>query len=972
MEVFLEKVLVVVRSVVQSLVNYRLYLNCIKRVVIFGYLLFGAQLVAYGQNSSNSDFNTFKLANGFTLQIQSDPTLEATSVALSVEAGSLNDPIGFSGMAHLVEHLFLASSQEKSVTAKPSLRQLVNQWGGQLNAHTEAENTLYYFQITPEATKDLLNTAASRLAHSVVGTAVDGEILANELVVLDHEFTLRSESRRWQERDALKALVPAHHPFHRMHPGSKESLTHFGTEELSHAIELFQRRYYHPAATTLVIASPIAEEELLKWANKDFAEINNAYGSSPTVAPLFSQQNLPKSIDIATPYKQQQLTLMFPSQLLPASVDNDVFRYLQYMLESEHAGSLIHGLRQAGLATGISASKGISVHSQNSFQITLNLTELGWTSIPQVKKDLTSYFKLMESKAFEDWRIEEFNHLERLTFVKQQREWSTLDRVRRLALKQSIEAPDFAKDVFKARVKAWLTQLQKDDAIVIRIGDKVVAQGKSPVFGTPYGLPSGENEQVIKTQMLVDRDFQLPPRNPYIPTQWHAIKASDSLFEGAPQLMVDHQNVEVWYGVDGAWAEDMASIQLLLSHSDTTNSIENAVSSEVILEAVNQRLSGLKRKLEPLAYELNITSQSQGIAVSLSGHAETLPQLAITILQNLQQPLTRKEYHNARITLANQWQSAPRYGFEELFNQLFVELLKRRWDSKTMLETMSKLQFETMLAQQQQLFPSQSITALIYGQMTKERANGFVSKLMEDKYISSSNHSYAFDPSPLKEQESGFPLQILKTGSQKHVSVNTINSDNAFVLYHQAINGDPVTTGTLDILRQLLHTRYFQRLRNELKMGYAVFVTSFPVYNLAGFAMTVQSPNSSPAAIEQQTDSFLQDFNLFLNDLDEQQFERAKAGVEKQLSWSEKTPKEKAEMLWQHILTGRLQEFLTRQESELVDQISLADIRDYYQNYIIGQKGNRLVLESRAGDLVDDEDHLKEKKNELVETNLSM
>lgn len=960
--------MVVVRSVAHSLINYCLFLICLKRFFILSCLVLSGLSSAFGQTSSNSEFDTFKLANGLTLQVQSDPKLDSTSVAIAVRVGSLSDPIGFPGMAHFVEHLMLASSQESGASHEPSLRQLVNQWGGQLNAHTTNENTLFYFQLTPQATESLLGAATNLLSTPIV----DKDTLSGELVALDHEFSLRAESPRWQERDALKSVVPAHHPFHRLHPGSQDSLTRFGMDELSRAVQLFQRQYYVPAATTIVIASPIAEDDIVNWVSTGFGSIENRRIPSQAVAPLFTENHLPKSIDILGHADQKQITLLFPASFTPTSVDDQVFHYLQYMLESEHEGSFIARLRTAGLATAISATKGISINAQNSFQITLSLTQLGWTSIPQIRQDLIAYLDLMHAQGLTEWRIREFHNLARLSFVKKQNQWSTLERVRRLALKHPIQPSGFSSAEFKGRLKLWLTQLQGDKALTIRVSDQVMARERSPVFGTAYAIPSEEQRHMVKTPDLVNHQFQLPQNNPYIPSQWQAIKASDSLFEGVPQLMVDHQNVEVWFGVDGGWADNMATIQLLLNHAAATESIENAVSTELILEAVNQRLYGLRSKLEPLAYELEITSQSQGVAVSLSGHAETLPQLALTVLQALQEPLTRKEFVSAQAALAKQWQSPPRYGFEELFEQLFVELLDQRWGSNSKLETMGPLQFETTLAQQRLLFPSQRIIALIYGQMAKNRANEFVSELMQDQYVSSARHSYAHHFSQINSKGERFPLQILANGTQKRVSVNTINPDNAFVLYHQAINGDPVTTGTIGILRQLLHSRYFQTLRNELKMGYAVFVTSFPVYNLAGFAMTVQSPNASPELIERQTESFLQDFNRFLNTLDEKQFRRAKAGVLRQLSWREKPPKDRAEMLWQQILTGRLPAFLASEESELIDQISLSDIRRYYQNYIIGQQGNRVVLESRIPDFVKDDVNVEENTTELLDARHSM
>lgn len=60
--------------------------------------------------SEIGELTTVRLANGFTLVVARRPEVELLAVNLAVAVGSLHDPPGRSGMAHLLEHLSLTGS----------------------------------------------------------------------------------------------------------------------------------------------------------------------------------------------------------------------------------------------------------------------------------------------------------------------------------------------------------------------------------------------------------------------------------------------------------------------------------------------------------------------------------------------------------------------------------------------------------------------------------------------------------------------------------------------------------------------------------------------------------------------------------------------------------------------------------------------------------------------------------------------
>ncbi|CAK0811071.1 unnamed protein product [Prorocentrum cordatum] len=83
--------------------------------------------------------------SGLRVLVVSDPEAEKTSFAVAVEAGSLEDPPAFQGLAHFCEHmLFLGSQKYPDTEAFSSTLAL---YGGKHNAYTAAEETVYFNEI---------------------------------------------------------------------------------------------------------------------------------------------------------------------------------------------------------------------------------------------------------------------------------------------------------------------------------------------------------------------------------------------------------------------------------------------------------------------------------------------------------------------------------------------------------------------------------------------------------------------------------------------------------------------------------------------------------------------------------------------------------------------------------------------------------------------------------------------------------
>lgn len=168
-------------------------------------------------------------------------------VATVVDGGSGAELEGEVGAAHVLEHLWFRSSRQ----GFPSFDDLVHEVGGESNAFTGHDQTIYLTVAPRQAIRSLVLAEAERLADPV-GTA-SPEVLASELQVVQNEIAERYDGRDPAMRAVLERLVPADHPYARSISGSSEQVAGL---ELS-AIGAYAARQVVPGKVSYYVAGDV-------------------------------------------------------------------------------------------------------------------------------------------------------------------------------------------------------------------------------------------------------------------------------------------------------------------------------------------------------------------------------------------------------------------------------------------------------------------------------------------------------------------------------------------------------------------------------------------------------------------------------------------------------------------------------------------------------------------------------------------
>ena len=142
--------------------------------------------------------------------------------------------------------------------------------------------------------------------------------------------------------------------------------------------------------------------------------------------------------------------------------------------------------------------------------------------------------------------------------------------------------------------------------------------------------------------------------------------------------------------------------------------------------------------------------------------------------------------------------------------------------------------------------------------------------------------------------------------------VETDSSEHALLLFCPTATLELADEAAWRLLAHVCQTPFYQRLRVELQLGYAVFSALRQVHGQTGLLFGVQSPNVVTAQLLQHIEQFLSELPTLIQTLDENAFITQRQALVEQFSSAALTTNQAAELLWQGKLAGRPSDYLTQ------------------------------------------------------------
>ncbi|WPN29674.1 pyrroloquinoline quinone biosynthesis protein PqqF [Pseudomonas sp. P5_109] len=156
-------------------------------------------------------------------------------------------------------------------------------------------------------------------------------------------------------------------------------------------------------------------------------------------------------------------------------------------------------------------------------------------------------------------------------------------------------------------------------------------------------------------------------------------------------------------------------------------------------------------------------------------------------------------------------------------------------------------------------------------------------------------------------------------------TVDTTSSEHALLLFCPTATQEMADEAAWRLLAHVCQTPFYQRLRVELQLGYAVFSALRQIHGQTGLLFGVQSPSVAPVELLQHIEQFLDSLPELIHSLDDSTFNAQRQALADQFSSAALTTGQAAELLWQGKLAGRSSDYLMHLPEAIVriDQTAL-------------------------------------------------
>lgn len=279
------------------------------------------------------------LDNGFRIASERDADNHSAAFAIAVDVGARHEELAEGGLSHLLEHMAFKG------TARMNAREIAEAFdlmGGNVNAYTSHEHTVYYAKVLKEYAADALKL----LCDIVAASTFDADELERERQVVLQEIAMHHDTPDDLVFDLYQEAAFTGQPLGRSILGPPEQVAAYTRDDLI----AYTKKHYQPNRMVLAATGAIEHTEVVMIAREFFAQAENA---APHAAQKAQYQGGERTLE--KDLEQVQLVLGFPG--LP-SPHEDYYRLQVFttILGGGMSSRLFQEIRERrGLAYSVSA-----------------------------------------------------------------------------------------------------------------------------------------------------------------------------------------------------------------------------------------------------------------------------------------------------------------------------------------------------------------------------------------------------------------------------------------------------------------------------------------------------------------------------------------------------------------------------------------------------------------------------------------
>jgi zinc protease len=282
------------------------------------------------------------LPNGLTLLVQPDHSAPVVAVVTHVKAGFFDEPDHWTGISHVLEHMFFKGTSRRGVGA---IARETKAAGGYLNAGTGYDHTSYFTVLPASGLAAALDIQADALRNSVI----DADELERELQVIIQEAKRKRDTPGAVAQETLHEVMFDRHRIRRWRIGHEEHLARLTRQDL---LSYYRSRYV-PGRAIVAITGAIDVDATLELAEAAYSDWPAAPGGTD-LSPEEPPRREVRARTLRGDVSQAELVLGWRT-VPPLHPDSAALDLAAAVLASGRGSSLYRALRETGIVTSVSA-----------------------------------------------------------------------------------------------------------------------------------------------------------------------------------------------------------------------------------------------------------------------------------------------------------------------------------------------------------------------------------------------------------------------------------------------------------------------------------------------------------------------------------------------------------------------------------------------------------------------------------------
>ncbi|MBA7845480.1 pitrilysin [Klebsiella sp. RHBSTW-00484] len=879
-------------------------------------------------------YQAIRLDNGMVVLLVSDPQAVKSLSALVVPVGSLQDPVEHQGLAHFLEHMTLMGSQK--YPQPDSLAEFLKMHGGSHNASTAPYRTAFYLEVE----NDALDGAVDRLADAIAAPLLDKKYADRERNAVNAELTMaRTRDGMRMAQVSAETINPAH-PGSHFSGGNLETLSDKPGKPVLDALHTFRDSWYSANLMKAVIYSNKPLPELASIAAATYGRVPNHNISKPEITvPVVTDAQKGIIIHYVPAMPRKVLRVEF-------RIDNnsDQFRsktdeLVTYMIGNRSPGTLSDWLQKQGLVEGIRADSDPVVNGNSGvLAISATLTDKGLAHRDEVTAAIFSYLNLLRSQGIDKRYFDELAHVLALDFrypsINRDMdyvEWLA-DTMIRVPVEHTLDVVNIADRYDPQAIKDRLAMMTPQNARIWYISPKEPHNKTAYFVNAPYQVDKISAQTFADWQKKSSAiDLKLPVLNPYIPDDFTLIK-SDKAYPH-PQLIVDEPTLRVIYAPSQYFAsEPKADISLVLRNPQGMDSARRQV-----MFALNDYLAGIA--LDQLSNQAAVggisfsTGANNGLMVNANGYTQHLPELFNALLDGyFSYTPTEEQLEQAKSWYAQMMDSADK---GKAYDQAImpVQMISQvpyfqREERRALLPSIT---LKEVLEYRDNLKAKGRPELLVIGNLTADQSTAMARQIQ--KQLGADGNEWCRNK------------DVLVNSKQLAIFEKAGNStDSALAAVFAPPNVDEYTSSAASsLLGQIVQPWFYNQLRTEEQLGYAVFAFSMNVGRQWGMGFLLQSNDKQPEFLWQRFQAFFPTAEAKLRAMKPEEFAQIQQAVISQMQQAPQTLGDEASKLSKDFDRGNMR-FDSR--DKVVAQIKLLTpqkLADFFHQTVVDPQGMAIL-----------------------------